>query len=96
MKYTRLVVAVSLVSGCATQLSDQAKLVRPVALAPANCKHLGMVSTFQPVIAGGLRAAEVDIRNKVALAGGNVLVMSNRSVDTQGHADIIGDAYSCP
>lgn len=95
MKY---IFAVVFLAGCASpiQLSAEGARVRPVSDGiAARCTHLGMVRSFQPVIVGGLSAAQVDIRNKVAAQGGNALVISAQTSDARGHGEVIGDAYSC-
>lgn len=93
-----LVVSSIVLTGCAAQqLSPEAKQVRVISPAVATqCKHLGLTQSFQPIIAGGMSAAQIDLRNKVAAAGGNAYVVSHQSVDYQGHADITADAYTCP
>lgn len=97
MKYTA--VFLLLLSGCATQqLTPSGASVQPITPGVAttkNCKHLGMAQSHKPVLAGGLKAAQIDIRNKVAAAGGNAFVVSSQVVSSQGHAEIIADAYSC-
>lgn len=86
--------------GCAAGpvLSPEAQRVRVITPAVAiatSCAHLGMVHSFQPVLAGGLPSAQVEVRNKVAKVGGNAVAIASQTSDYQGHGEIVGDAYAC-
>jgi hypothetical protein len=87
-----------LLTGCATTqgLSPEAGQVRTVPTSfAASCQHLGMVQAFQPALVGGLSAAHVAARKKVALRGGNALTITAQTVDRSGHGEVLGDAYAC-
>lgn len=99
MRYMNYIV-ILLLAGCATpvQLSEQGKAVRLISSGTASiekCNHVGLVNMWSPVLAGGMMAAQVGIRNRVAEKGGNALVVSSQRESSQGHAEIIGDAYTC-
>ncbi len=92
-----------LLLGCAgVQLSPEAKRVRvitPGVAAAQSCKHLGMASAFGAAMEGGMLAAQVKVRNKVAEAGGNAMVMTDSSTERMGqstHGNVTVDAYACP
>jgi hypothetical protein len=88
-----------LLTGCATpiQFTDGGRNVQPINTSVAtSCKHLGLVESFKPVLAGGLSAAHIDIRNKVAARSGNAMVVNSQYVEGPGHGNIIADAYRCP
>jgi hypothetical protein len=96
MRY--IYVGVLLLAGCVT-MSPEAKMVRTITPGVAvaqNCKHLGAASVFAPALEGGMNGAQVKIRNKVAAAGGNAMVVTNQQSDYNGGADIQADAYRCP
>lgn len=80
------------------QLSPEAQAVRIIAPTQATpCAHLGMMEGFGPRMfgLGGLPLAQIKIRNNVAKAGGNALVIASQVLDNDGHATIVGDAYRC-
>lgn len=87
-----------LLLGCETvKLSPDARSVRVLQSAGAlGCTHIGMVQSYQAAIVGGLSAAHVDLRNKVADAGGNAVAITTQQVDRHGNGTLLGDAYRCP
>ena len=97
-KYTALaIVVLFLLTGCAIPLSPEGKMVRSISTTVAvQCRYIGLVHSFKPAFSGGFPAAQVDIRNKTAAAGGNAVVWVSQSRDSNGGADLTGEAYSCP
>jgi hypothetical protein len=97
MKYTALLPL--LLVGCSTTPNHpnygQVRVV-PSGLAATSCQFIGPVRSWKPVLAGGSGAAHRDIRNQVAAAGGNALVIISQVYSDQGHAEIMGEAYRCP
>lgn len=90
MKYSISLLAF-LLCGCAPQLTSEARSVRVISPSVAQqCKHLGLAQAFQPPIAGGTPAAQIEIRNRVAAAGGNAYVPS-----AQGQGSVTADVYAC-
>lgn len=88
-----------LLSACATTRMEpgasQVRIVSPGVVAAQKCSHLGMVRSFQPVLVGGMSAAQVDVRNKIARAGGNAYVVAAQSISPEGHGEVVADAYAC-
>lgn len=88
-----------LVAGCATiKFTPEGQAVRTISPVVAqNCDHLGLASSWKPVLDGGLTAAQVDIRNKVGALGGNAMVIVSQQVDPPPyqHAQIMAEAYRC-
>lgn len=87
------------VAGCATiTFTPQGQAVRSVSPDLArSCNHLGLVSSWKPVMEGGLTAAQVDIRNKVGALGANAILVVSQQVDPPPyqHASIMAEAYRC-
>lgn len=85
--------------GCQTmKLSPEGVAIRTITPVVAqSCKHVGIANSFQPVIVGGMTAAQVDIRNKVASLGGNAMVITAQYVDPgqYPHGHISAEAYKC-
>lgn len=97
MRYSVLLVL--LLSACAAPLKMSAggSAVKVVNSSVASsCKHLGPTQGWQPVAVGGLSAAHVDVRNKVAARGGNAMVISAQYMEGPGHGTVLADAYRCP
>ncbi len=92
-------VATLLLTGCQTmKLSPEAVAIRTISPAVAqSCKHIGIASSFQPVIVGGMSAAQIDIRNKVASLGANAMVITAQYLDPgqYPHGNISAEAYRC-
>lgn len=102
MKSLAILIAL-LLSGCAfVKLSPEARQVRvisPSVAAATGCQFLGMNSARGVAIEGGMQAAQVKIRNQVAAAGGNAMVITDRNLEQMGqstHGNITVDAYRCP
>lgn len=99
LKKTILMFTSLAVSGCETmQLSQQAVAVRTITPVVAqNCEHVGIASTFKPVLVGGMSAAQVDIRNQVASMGANAMVVTAQYTDPPPypHGHITAEAYRC-
>lgn len=96
---TGLLIGVLTLAGCQTMtLTSEGVAIRTITPVVAQgCKHVGITGSFQPVIVGGMSAAQVDIRNKVASLGGNAMVITSQYV-TPGqypHGNISAEAYRC-
>lgn len=86
-------------TGCQTlKLTPEGVAIRTITPVVAQgCRHVGIASSFQPVIAGGMAAAQVDIRNKIVNLGGNAMLITSQYV-TPGeypHGNISAEAYKC-
>ena len=99
----RIAILAVFVTGCAAhQLTPEAQQVRvitPGVATTLNCKYLGMKIARGVAIEGGMSAAQVKIRNRVADAGGNAMVVTDQHLDYAGqyaHGNITVDAYKCP
>lgn len=100
LKQISISLTVALVlGGCATiKFTPEGQAVRTISPVVAqNCDHLGLVSSWKPVLDGGLTAAQVDIRNKVGALGANAMVVVSQQVDPPPyqHAQIMAEAYRC-
>ena len=86
-----------LLIGCETiPLSPEAKLVRTISPVVAEkCEHLGLVDAFAIHLAGGVQAAQLNIRNKAAKLGGNSILIISESIDKHQHATIMAEVYKC-
>lgn len=98
--YTTLtVIALFTIAGCETmKLSQEGVAIRTITPVVAqNCEHVGIASTFQPVMVGGMSAAQVDIRNKIAKLGANAMVITAQYTDPPPypHGHITAEAYRC-
>jgi hypothetical protein len=94
MKYSWLLL---FLVGCAT-LTPEAKMVRTITPGVAvaqGCTHLGMAQAFNPAIEGGMSAAQITIRNRVAARKGNAMVVTSQD-SSGGHGEITADVYACP
>lgn len=90
--------ALALVGCQSMKLSPEGVAIRTITPVVAqSCKHVGIANSFQPVIVGGMSAAQVDIRNKVASLGGNAMVITAQYVDPgqYPHGNISAEAYQC-
>lgn len=88
-----------LLAGCAPiKFTPEGQAVRTISPVVAQgCDHIGLVSSWKPVIEGGLTAAQVDIRNKVGALGANAMIIVSQQVDPPPyqHARIMAEAYLC-
>ena len=97
MKNTLCITAL-LMAGCAATLSPDGKQVRiitPEAARILACEHVGKVSSVKSTSMGGMPAAHIDARNRVANANGNALAIASQSITPQGDGEITGDGYAC-
>lgn len=93
-----LLASLALASCAITKFTDQGRAVRTISPVVAqNCEHLGMSSSWKPSLEGGLTAAQIDIRNKVAAAGGNAMLVVSQQVDPPPyqHAQLMAEVYRC-
>lgn len=96
LKYTALAVAVLTLTACATHFTPEGAKVRAIDTTVAmQCRHIGMVNSFKSAFEGGAKAAQVDIRNRTAAAGGNSFVLLSFEADGSGGAEYVGEAYAC-
>ena len=95
----RTVLAAVVLAGCAAQPpSPQAPTrVRLIGAeqAQAKCKRLGKVELYKQLVVGGMPAAQLAVRDKVAKAGGNAYVVTSQYIGPHGLFDIKADAYRC-
>ncbi|HHI69786.1 MAG TPA: DUF4156 domain-containing protein [Rhodobacteraceae bacterium] len=86
-------------TGCSTELTPQAQLVRQIpAEIKTNCKFLGPVTgmeLFGWSTAHDAESALNKVRNEVAKRGGNAFVLTKMTSDYDG-ASALADAYLCP
>jgi hypothetical protein len=96
---TFILFTAGLVAGCnTTEFTQEGRDVRTITPNVAqDCEHLGLVSSFKPVVQGGLTAAQLDIRNKVGSLGANAMVVVLQQVDPAPyqHGRITAEAYRC-
>lgn len=89
----------STLSGCmTTKFTKEGRTIRTISPVVAqNCKHIGIANSWKPSLEGGLSAAQIDIRNKVAALGGNAMIIASQQVDPPPyqHAEILAEAYNC-
>jgi hypothetical protein len=89
------------IAGCASnipRLTAAGAAVRSVSPSVAqSCTHLGLVSSFTPVLYGGIQGAHLDARNQVAALGGNAILMVSSEVSPgrYAHGDVTAEAYRC-
>lgn len=100
MKFKLIMISTFFIlSSCATvQLTSSGQQVRTISPVVAqDCAYNGMASSFMPVISGGLAAAQVDIRNKIASLGGNAMIIISQTIDPPPyqHGRITAEAYYC-
>ncbi len=95
----RTVLAAVLLAGCAAQPpSPQAPTrVRLINAeqARAECERVGKVELYKDLVVGGMPAAQLEVRAKVAKAGGNAYVVTSQYIGPRGLVDIKADAYRC-
>lgn len=103
MNVTRLsaTIGCAILAGCAVmpvvnvQLTPGGEKVRTITpTAAQNCIPVGFISSY---VHGWLRDGENDMRNKVAAAGGNAMVVISRRLDPppDPHAELAATAYRC-
>ena len=63
--------------------------------AQAECERLGKVELYQQRVVGGMPAAQLEVRAKVAKAGGNAYVVTSQYIGPHGLIDIKADVYRC-
>ena len=59
------------------------------------CEPVGKFTSLKSAHEGGMPAAHIDVRNKVAKASGNAFVIGSQSGAPQGAGEITGDGYAC-
>lgn len=98
MRHTALLLPFLLAAcGSQTKLSDEGRQVRVINTSMTTpCTHMGMVIGSGAALEGGLPAAQVKMRNRIAGNGGNAVVLTSQTVDGYGNAQVMGDAYRCP
>ena len=100
MKYFLAAVTIGLsLSGCATQLTQQGKMVREIQPSwSTKCEFLGVIDASESGgwdIADDRRGALNKIRNQVVDLGGNAFSISQST--SNGFRTLIqADAYKCP
>lgn len=97
--YIAVVIALLALSGCATQLTQQGRMVREIQPDwSTKCEFLGVIDASEGNgwdIADDRRGALNKIRNQVADLGGNAFVVSQST--SNGFRTLIqADAYKCP
>jgi hypothetical protein len=63
--------------------------------AKAGCTLVGKVELYKQIVVGGMPAAQLRVREKVAKAGGNAYVVTSQYLGPHGLFDIKADAYRC-
>ena len=95
----RTVLAAVVLAGCAAQPpSPQAPTrVRLISAerAQAECERLGKVELYRQRVVGGMPAAQLRLRAKVAQAGGNAYVVTSQYIGPHGLTNILADVYRC-
>lgn len=84
--------------GCETvPISPNAQFVRTITPAVAtSCEHLGITESFEPGIAGGIGAAQLQVRNKAVQRGGDSIIIISQSIETEyRHGRVIAEIYKC-
>ncbi len=85
--------------GCETmKLSPEGVAIRTITpVVASSCKYVGLANSFQPVLMGGMAAAQVDIRNKIASLRANAMVITAQYVDPGEwpHGNITAEGYIC-
>ena len=92
-----LVVSALTLAACGTELSIEGAKVAQRDGEIANCKHLGIVEGSESMgmsVADDRRSALNQVRNNVALLGGNAFVINDRFT-TGLNTSIQADAYKC-
>jgi len=95
----RTVLAAVLLAGCAAQPPSAQAPTRVRLLsaerAGAECERLGKVELYKQLVVGGMPAAQLRLRAKVAKAGGNAYVVTSQYIGPQGLTNILADVYRC-
>jgi hypothetical protein len=97
--YRRVVFASVLLAGCAgqppsPQAPTRVRLIN-AGQARAQCERLGKVELYKDLVVGGMPAAQLEVRAKVAKAGGNAYVVTSQYIGPRGLIDIKADVYRC-
>lgn len=99
MRARAIFILLATLAGCATQpASPQAPTrVRLISAeqAKAGCKPVGKVELYKQIVVGGMPAAQLRLREKVAKAGGDAYVVTSQYLGPHGLFDIEADAYHC-
>lgn len=96
MKKIIVIGAVFFVSGCATELTQQATNVKTISIDnKANCKFLGLITSTKTIGPDKQNNAMKKAYNDVAERGGNALYVISSSIDWAEGAAVTGEAYSC-
>jgi len=95
----RTVIAAILLAGCAgqppsPQAPTRVRLIN-AEQARAECERLGKVELYKQLVVGGMPAAQLEVRAKVARAGGNAYVVTSQYIGPHGLIDIKADVYRC-
>src|SRR3954463_5482536 len=90
-------VTVFLAGAAMPELTPGGKAVQTLtADVAARCESLGPVGAWKWGDDGGLQAAEVDIRNRIAAHGGNAIVVKTVTVEQPiPHAEIAAESFRC-
>ena len=91
-------IAALLMAGCAATFHPDAEHVRIITGEAARvlaCKHVGEFASSKSANEGGMPAAHIEVRNRVAKANGNAFVIGLQSAAPQGDGEIRGDGYAC-
>jgi len=95
----RTVIAAVLLAGCAAQPPSPQAPTRVRLLsaerAQAECERLGKVELYKQRVVGGMPAAQLQVRAKVAKAGGNAYVVTSQYIGPHGLMNILADVYRC-
>jgi len=95
----RAVLAAVALAGCAAQPPSPEAPTRVRLLsaerAQAECERLGKVELYKQRVVGGMPAAQLRLRAKVAKAGGNAYVVTSQYIGPHGLIDIKADVYRC-
>jgi hypothetical protein len=94
----RTVLAAVVLAGCAGQppspnAPTRVRLIS--AQQAAQCARLGEVELYKLRVVGGMEAATLQLRAKVAQAGGDAYVVSSQYIGPHGLFDIVADVYRC-
>ncbi len=97
IKYFYISLLTLAILGCQTiELLPEAKQVRTISPVVAEkCQHIGLVNAFEIYLAGGMEAAQLNIRNQAAKLGGNSILIVSENIDKHQHAKIMAEVYKC-
>ncbi|WP_316013863.1 DUF4156 domain-containing protein [Roseobacter sp. HKCCA0434] len=91
-------IAFMLISSCSTELTSQGKTVRQISSGTSeSCEFLGPITASESMgldIAMDMESAFNQVRNEVALRGGNAFVVSASST-SEFSTVVQADAYNC-